>query len=449
MKKQVTILLTIISIVYTCQGQSNFLDKKHDELEKINSVISQNWNGEITTNKYLPYSYVTAYPNDSCMYYWDTYFINKGLIATKQIKLAKQNTLNLLNVVSKLGFVANASITSWGMNRSQPPYLSMMVRDVYEADRDVQFLREAYPLLKMEYHFWTDNGSSVIEDHHTDIEGLQRFSHHATKEDLISFYNYLSGRLPMEMDISAGQKILIASDYTAEAETGMDFTPRFENHCTQFIAVDLNCLLYCLENNLEWMCHELKLSDQANWSKLAQKRKTLINRYCWDEKSGMYYDFNFVTHKKSEVAAVTTFQPLWAGIASVHQARKVLGNIQLFETPYGLTTTVKGSNDQKYQWGSNSIWAPMQLIAVEGMRRYGFNKEANKTAINFMGLIAKNYASPSSTKTDLPVKRKPGVTYEKYKSDGTINDDEYIANIMMGWTAGVYNCLYQMVYNSK
>lgn len=447
MVKTGKILLAIFFVVNITQGQSRIHSVSRYDLKSINSKISNDWAAEVTNNKDLPYPYVTAFSHDQHMFYWDTYFINKGLLATNNLKLAKQNVLNVLYVVDRFGYMGNAAITSWGMNRSQPPYLSVMVRDVYDVEKDAEFLRFAYPILKKEYHFWTDTRSSAIEDHSTSIVGLQRFGHHAAKKELVDLYNEIAGRLNLKKDLSDEQKSQIASNYAAEAESGMDFTLRFENRCPEFVAVDLNSLLYCLEINLGWMSAELKLSNEPQWNKIAKRRKDLINYYCWDEKSGLYYDYDFISGRKSKVVAVTTFEPLWAGMASRHQAQKVISNLQYFETPYGLTTTGKGSNDKGYQWGSSSIWAPMQLIAVDGMLNYGFTKDAKRIADRYLNLIAENYYLPKSSINDLPVIRKTGTVYEKYKYDGTINDDEYVANKMMGWTAAVFNYLYKRSYD--
>jgi len=38
-----------------------------------------------------------------------------------------------------------------------------------------------------------------------------------------------------------------------------------------------------------------------------------------------------------------------------------------------------------------------------------------------------------------------GKLFEKYKVDGTINDDEYKANEMQGWSAGTFAFCYQYV----
>ncbi len=183
-------------------------------------------------------------------------------------------------------------------------------------------------------------------------------------------------------------------------------------------------------------------AGEPAWEQLAEKRKKLINQYCWDEKAGLYYDYNFKTTKKSRVAAVTAFQPLWAGMASGRQAGKLKKNLCLFETPWGLATTTPSGDGKAYQWGETAVWAPMQLLAADGLLRYGYKKAARRIAESYMQLVGRNYYFPVSSAPAAPVARTAGMIYEKYTATGAINDNEYPASVMMGWTAAVYNCVY-------
>jgi alpha,alpha-trehalase len=383
------------------------------------------------------------------MFYWDTYFNNKGLLGNNFETVAKWSTQNLLFVVDKFGYMGNAAITDWGMNRSQPPYLSEMVRDIFEktGSIDTAFIKQAYPILQKEYLFWTDTSSKAIEQHNTPVKGLQRFYHHASDKELLKLFEEISSRFDIPQNISNEEKIKVAIPYAVEAATGMDFTTRFEHRCSDFIALELNCLLYTYEKNFAWMASILKLKNQPNWQSKAEVRKNLINQYCWDEARGMYFDYDFVNKRRSKVAAVTTFQPLWAGIATKEQAAKVVRNMKVFEDEWGLATTEKTGEARNYQWGEKSLWAPLQVIAVTGLNRYGFKTEAKRVASKYLDLITKNYLKPEPAQykqsTGLVSYRNPGRIYEKYKIGGTINDNEYQAHDMMGWTAGAFVFCYQ------
>lgn len=455
MKRVLLLLLVVQFFVSAGYGQVATTDQ--NTWKTLDSVLRNNWDGQLAKSPQLPQIYISCWPGLPFMFYWDSYFINEGLMLHGFRQVAKWNTENLLSVVDKYGYAGNASVTAWGMNRSQPPYLSAMVRRVFEASggTDTAFLRRAYPTLKKEYRFWTDTSAAAIEQHNTPVAGLQRFYHHATREELLELFKELSRRFRLDTTISEDARIRLATPYAVEAATGMDFTTRFEHRCSDFIAVELNSLLYVYEQNFAWMKTLLHLQDEPDWEALAARRKTLVNQYCWDEERGLYIDYDFVNKRRSKVAAATSFQPLWAGLASPEQAAKVVRNASsLLLTPFGLATVEKTGEIKNYQWGETSLWAPMQFIAVAGMDRYGFKKEARALATSYLRLINRNFLSPQpAAYKEGPQKfvaRAGGKTYEKYKTDGTINDDEYPASVMMGWTAAVFAWCYNYVsHDSK
>lgn len=412
--------------------------------------INQNWIKEKSSSKDLPYSYIAVWPGLPFMFYWDTYFINKGLQLNQLDSLAKNNCLNLLHAVDSFGFVGNAVVTPWGMNRSQPPYLSSMVREYYEnnSTEDTAFLRKAYFTLRKEYFFWTDTSATALENHNTSIKGLQRFYHHASNNELVILYGELASRFNLKMDIADAEKVKIAAPFAVEAASGMDFTPRFEHRSPDFIAVELNCLLYQYEINFDWLVKKLAIKNQPSWLAMANRRKALINKFCWDEKRGLYLDYDFVNHRRSKIAAATCFQPLWAGVASAPQAKRLVKSLPILESEWGIANTEKCGEIKNYQWGENSIWCPMQLLTAEGLNRYGYKKDAVRIASKFLDLVTKNFIAPmpsSFNENSKTITRKPGRTYEKYKVDGTLNDDEYPASEMLGWTAGCFLWCYKYV----
>ena len=52
-------------------------------------------------------------------------------------------------------------------------------------------------------------------------------------------------------------------------------------------------------------------------------------------------------------------------------------NLAVFEQPGGVAMSSQVSG---VQWDKPYGWAPVELIAVEGMRRYGFNSEADRVS---------------------------------------------------------------------
>ena len=64
-------------------------------------------------------------------YYWDSYWIVKGLIASDMLDTAEEVVRNFLIIVEKYGYVPNG-FRKYYLNRSQPPFLTLMIKDVAE-----------------------------------------------------------------------------------------------------------------------------------------------------------------------------------------------------------------------------------------------------------------------------------------------------------------------------
>jgi len=105
------------------------------------------------------------------------------------------------------------------------------------------------------------------------------------------------------------------------------------------------------------------------------------DRYLWGERAGLYFDYNFQTSRRRPYEFSTTFYPLWAGQASPAQAARVLANLDRFEAPSGVRTSnpVWGN-----QWDAPFGWAPLQMIAVAGLRNYGHHEAASRLARRFI-----------------------------------------------------------------
>ena len=155
--KKICLLLLYMFICNVAFSQ-NYTPRYKSSWKEVDNYIRGQWDNQLTKSNEMPNIYIGAWPYLPFMFYWDTYFTNLGLYIHNFETVAKWNTENLLSVVDKFGYMGNAAVTSWGMNRSQPPYLSSMVRDVFEqfGSKDTAFLRKAYPILRKEYLFWTD-----------------------------------------------------------------------------------------------------------------------------------------------------------------------------------------------------------------------------------------------------------------------------------------------------
>jgi alpha,alpha-trehalase len=190
----------------------------------------------------------------------------------------------------------------------------------------------------------------------------------------------------------------------------------------------LNSLLYKTEIDLEKMARLLGHEEEADqWKAKALIRRQLVIRYLWDDERGMFFDYDFVKSQRSTYVYITTLFPLWAGLATAEQAGKVVANLPKLEQPGGLVMSTQETGVQwDYPWG----WAPTQLPAIEGLRRYGFNEDANRLSYKFLSTVADNF-------------RREGFIREKYNvvtrsSEAAITAGYQFNVIGFGWTNGVF-----------
>lgn len=423
-----------------------------EKWKAVNDSIKVGWRNHSgkPTNNLVPDSFAYAF-NEWTLFYWDLYFTQIGLLKHGEVRLAEGGINNLKHELDKRGFIPNAN-ADWGDNRSQPPYFAIMVKEMYDFNKNKEWLKSMYFSVLKEYKFWTDTSVNRIEANTTEL-GLQRYFHHATDRELLELYNNeLISRFGFSNDVNESEKLDVASRFAAEAESGMDFTPRFENRCSDFLAVDLNSNLYLYEKYLAYFEQELKIGNGGYWLNKARKRKALINKYCWNEARGLYLDYDYINKRSSKVAAATAFSPLFAGIASKKQAAKMRANLHLLESENGIVTCEYTDQKWNYQWDHISIWSPMQSLVIMALDRYGYKVDARRIAMKHLDLIASNYYSPNpssySTKRGETKFRKQGGIYEKYTFDGKINDREYFANPMYGWSAGAFAYAYNYLYNT-
>jgi alpha,alpha-trehalase len=335
-----------------------------------------------------------------------------------EIQQAENNVNDVLFLVDRLGFVPNSNRIDM-TNRSQPPYLCMMVKDIYDATGNKEWLKTAYPLISREYEFWITKRSTTY--------GLSRHHHDATQEYLTDFYEHLKKvRLPLTAT-TAEEKISIAGHRLAEAEAGYDFTPRFDGRCSDFIPVDLNSNLYLYEVSMAGFAGILENGESKLWMDRATERKKRIDDLLWNETRGLYLDYDMKNERPSDVTSLATFQPLWTGCASADQASKVKANLKRYEFAYGVVPCEAALHDFIYQWDYPNTWPPHSLIVSEALSSYNYEEDANRIRSKYVNTVNAVFKST-------------GTLWEKYNAvEGNVNvKEEYKTPPMIGWTAGIY-----------
>lgn len=392
--------------------------------EKVIQFISSHWDDCIKENMKdngtligLPYPYtVPAVGHFDEMYYWDTYFTNKGLEIEGRFAQAKNNTDNMLYLVNRFGYMPNGNRTYY-LKNSQPPFLSIMVGDVYRHYNDKAWLTGAFETLKKEYNFWMTRRMTPI--------GLNMYDGYlapGADKELADSFKMRTGFMPNESIYNVGRHHLIT------CESGWDINPRWDTKGYDFAPVDLNSLMFMFEKNMEYFSCELGKGEDEIWAQRAQKRCTLMKKYM-ETESGLFLDYNFKDNNHSRIFSAASFYILFAGLAERKNAEALVENINRLETEYGLLACEKNNTEGTYQWDYPNGWACLHYIAISGLDKYGYKKEAAEIAQKYIALVDKVF-------------EETGNLWEKYNVvEGNLNvnhESKKRMPAMMGWSAGVY-----------
>ena len=381
----------------------------------------------------LPNPYVVPGGRFGEIYYWDSYFTMLGLRASGKTALIRNMVDNFAYLIRTFGFIPNGNRTYF-LSRSQPPFFSFMVNLLTEI-QGRRALLTYLPELQQEYDFWMDGKDRLT----TQQPAYRRVVQLAEGVYMNRYYDDQSTPRPesyredVQLVRHTRNPAVLYRHLRAAAESGWDFSSRWFRdgknlrtiHTTDFVPVDLNTLLVNLEQTLA-DGYRLKgdLTRSKTYEQLAQQRRIAIQRYCWNPKSGFFFDYDFVSRKPSLVYTLAGVYPLFVKIATSAQAVTVARKVeQSFLKPGGLTATLQTTGQQ---WDAPNGWAPLQWIAIQGLRTYRQVPLANKVKTHW---VAEN----------LRVYKASGKMVEKYDvvSTAAAKGGECPNQDGFGWTNGV------------
>ncbi|KAL9242946.1 hypothetical protein vseg_016900 [Gypsophila vaccaria] len=382
------------------------------------------------------------------VYYWDSYWVIRGLLASKMHDTAKAIVTNLIYFVEKYGFVLNGA-RSYYTNRSQPPLLSSMVYEIYERTGDMSLVKRSLPALIKEHEFWNSGIHKVtIHDSKGGSHNLSRYYAMWNKPRPESYTTdkETASKLHNEAD-----KEILYREVASTAESGWDFSTRWMRNTsdlttlttTNIIPVDLNAYILKMELDIAFLAKVAGETAVAEkFTKASLSREKAFSSIFWNENLGQWLDcwVNYSTTCKGDQTKeawhqnqnvfVSNFIPLWMKpFDSVHMAEKVMKSLKASGLIHaaGIATSLTNSGQQ---WDYPNGWAPMQHLIIEGLAKSG-SKEAWLMAEDLaVRWIRTNYASY----------KKTGEMHEKYnveKCGEYGSGGEYIPQTGFGWTNGV------------
>ncbi|MCG2592329.1 alpha,alpha-trehalase TreF [Ramlibacter sp. XY19] len=343
----------------------------------------------------LPHPYVVPGGRFIEQYYWDSYFTMLGLAESGCAELLHAMTDNFAYLIDTYGHVPDGTRTYY-LSRSQPPLFALMTQLCEQ--RGGPSAHGYLPQLRREHAFWMEGEHHVqagaphrrvvrLEDgsvlnRHWDDRDTPR--EEAWAEDVATAAQ--SARPPHE----------VYRHLRATAETGWDFSSRWcredlpgslaNIHTTDLLPVDLNCFLHELERTIARLArHAGDETVAREFAQRADARSHAIARVFWNAREGIYVDYDWKLRRQRRALTAATVVPLFCGVATAPQAEAVAAAIVArLLAPGGLGTTEYETTEQ---WDRPNGWAPLQWMAVEGLRRYGHTSLAAEIRTRWMRTV--------------------------------------------------------------
>lgn len=382
----------------------------------------------------LPRPYLVPGGRFREVYYWDSYFTMLGLVEAKRVPLVRDMMDNFAFLINRYGFIPNGNRTYY-LTRSQPPFFSRMVELLAQTQGDSVRRRYQQPLLR-EYAYWMAGADKLrpgtaagpvvrlpageVLNRYWDASDQPREESYA--EDVAAAK--LSPQPPAQF----------YRNVRAAAASGWDFSSRwFEAggtlasiQTTDLVAVDLNCLLYALEETIARGYEQQgNKAQMLAFRQKATTRRQALQRYCWNVRTGWFTDYNWRQARPSEHHTLAGVFPLALGLATPAQAGQMAAGLQReLLRPGGLVTTAAQTGQQ---WDAPNAWAPLQWMAIAGLTRYQQPELARTVAERWVGLNVRVFS-------------QTGKMLEKYdvvNPAAAAGGGEYPLQDGFGWTNGV------------
>jgi alpha,alpha-trehalase len=414
-------------IVTHLETMWKIIEREPDQISAFSSLLP------------LSYPYIVPGGRFREIYYWDSYFTMEGLAASDLMDLVCSMLDNFECLIERYGFIPNGN-RSYYLSRSQPPFFAEMIRLCMREKGDSTGLKYL-PALAKEYQFWMRNNNTISDQHIVVIDNqiLNRYWDRLSEPRSESYREDVN----LVKNVPSTEQKVLYQNLRSACESGWDFSSRWladpfdltTIHTIDIVPVDLNCLMYNLENTLSKL---YELSGQTDLSiefhDKATRRKEAIYNIFWNGEEGFYFDFNSKDHTQTDVVSLAAAYPLYFGIADSLQAHRVAGTIrEKLLKPGGLAST---TNHTGQQWDAPNGWAPLHWMVICGLENYGETELAHEIASRWMELNERVY-------------NETGKMMEKYNVEDLslfAGGGEYLTQDGFGWTNGVYLALKKKNY---
>lgn len=291
---------------------------------------------------------------------------------------------------------------------TQPPLLASVIRRIHARTPLPAFVREVYPAL-VRWHRWLHTARDA------DGSGLVCIVHpwESGTDDSPRWLAAMQHFTPTDLPAYRRGDTLYVADperpHDADYDRFVYLIDIFRRHGYEpaallahspFLVQDVlfNAILYRADEDLLALGRELgePTEEIVGWLKRMQAH---FNTRFWDEERGLYVDYDVRAGAPIGINTALTFVPLYAGLASQDQARRLIAEHWLNPAEYApdgvvryrITTTSKSESawEARRYW-RGPVWIILNWLLAEGLRRYGFEALAEELRQDSIELVRRS-----------------------------------------------------------
>ncbi|KAJ7644707.1 glycoside hydrolase family 37 protein [Roridomyces roridus] len=316
-------------------------------------------------------------------YYWDSFWIVEGLLASQLFEVANSTLQNFMDEIERFGFIPNGGRIYY-LNRSQPPLFIQMLARYVDASNDTTILQRALPLAERELVWWQTNRTVSVKSPFTNqTHQMAQYSvTNSAPRPESYFTDYTTATDPTQPVLNDTQREALYAQLASGAETGWDYSSRWLTNVTAglrsldvkgIVPVDLNSILYKNRVLMASLYGKTNASAVARHTAAAAAIKAGVLDLCWNATKLAFYDFSLTKNARNDVFSTATFYPFWSGLipsevlTNSTNAFGAFASLNLVMNRYNGTMPVTFLQTGQ-QWDAPNSWPPHQYIALMALR---------------------------------------------------------------------------------
>jgi hypothetical protein len=289
---------------------------------------------------------------------------------------------------------------------TQPPLLATIVRIIHERQPQPGFVQEVYPAL-LRWHRWLHTArdadgtdlACIIHPWESGTDDSPRWLHLLAAmhtENLPEFQRGDTKYVPaIERPNRSEYERFI---YLIDVFRKLRYDPDELLAHSPFLVQDVlfNAILFRADEDLRALAVSIgqPTGEIDNW--LSQMQLNFNTRF-WDEDAGLYYDFDLRSGTPIQINTASTFLPLFGGLPTKEQARRLVEEHLLNPDEYApagevrhwVTTTARSEPTwEPRRYWRGPAWIIMNWFIIKGLQRYGYKDLAEDIRQDTLGLMA-------------------------------------------------------------